>query len=402
MPIFNYQARTKKGNIQTGRVEASSSQSASEILQRNNLIVVALEPVSEAPIYARKIALFERVGKKDVVILSRQLATLVQAEVPLVTALRTVASQTQNNALKTILAAISADVDGGTSFSVAIGRHPKVFSAFYAHMVRAGEATGKLSTVLDYLAEHEERQYHIVSKIRGAMVYPIIVFVAFFVVALLMLVFVVPQLTTILESAGQTLPLLTRIIIGTSDFVSEFWYIVILGVVGLPIFFWRYIKTESGQRLWDIVQLRLPIIGGVYKKIYLFRFADSLSSLVQGGVPIAEALGITSDIVGNREYQKVIMDAQAHVRRGETIGAAFRLYPEIPPLVTQMITIGEQTGKLDSILKNVGAFYQKEVDTTLDNVTSLLEPVLLLFLGIGVGILVLGVLMPIYNLTSSV
>ena len=401
MPIFNYQARTRKGDIQTGRVEASSPQSARDILQRNKLIVVDLEPVSEAPVYARKIAFFDRVGKKDVVIVSRQLATLFQAEVPLVTALRTVASQTQNNALKTVLVAVSADVDGGTSFSEAIKRHPKVFSDFYSQMVRAGEATGKLSNVLEYLAEHEERQYHIVSKVRGAMVYPIIVLVAFFVVGILMLMFVVPQLTTVLEASGQTLPLLTRIIIGTSDFVRAFWYLVILGAVVLPISFFRYTKTDHGKRIWDIVQLRLPVIGGVYRKIYLFRFADSLSSLIQGGVPIAEALGITSDIVGNHEYQKIIIDAQSHVRRGETIGAAFRLYSEMPPLVTQMVTIGEQTGKLDSILKNVGAFYQKEVDTTLDNVTSLLEPILLLLLGLGVGILVLGVLMPIYNLTSA-
>ena len=401
MPIFNYQARTRKGNIQTGRVEASSKVAASDILQRNNLIVVALEPISEAPIYARKISFFERVKRKDIVILSRQLATLFHAEIPLVVALRTIAAQSSNGALRTVLAAVAADVDGGTSFSQALKHHPKVFSNFYVHMVRAGEATGKLSDILEYLAAHEERNYHIISKIRGAMVYPIVVLLSFVVVGMLMLLFVIPQLTMVLESAGQTLPLLTRIIIAVSDFVRNYWYIVIIGFIVSPIALWRYTKTKQGSRVWDVVQLRIPIIGGIFRKIYLFRFADSLSSLISGGIPIAEALSITADIVNNREFRAIIMDAQAHVRRGETIGAALRLYPEIPPLVTQMVTIGEQTGKLDSILENVGDFYQKEVDATLENITSLIEPILILLMGIGVGILVLGVLMPIYNLTGS-
>ena len=402
MPVFNYQARTRKGDIQTGRVEASSLQSASEILQRNNLIVVALEAISEAPIYARNLALFERVGRKDLVVFSRQLATLFRAEVPLVSSLRTIAAQTTNNALRSTLASIAADVDGGTSLSEALRRNPKVFSGFYVHMIHAGEATGKLSDILEYLANHEERQYHLVSKIRGAMIYPIVVIVAFVVVAILMLTFVVPQLTSIIAETGQELPLMTKIIVASSDFARNFWYIVILGAIGMPILTWRYLKTPQGHKIWDQVQLRLPILGPIFRNMYLFRFAESLSSLIKGGIPIAEALSISADIVRNSVFRTIILDAQAHVRRGELIGSTFKLYKEMPPLVTQMVSIGEQTGKLDAILGNVGSFYQKEVDTTLDNITSLLEPILILVLGVGVGVLVLGVLMPIYNLTNTV
>ena len=401
MAIFNYQARSKDGETQTGRVEAPNKKMATDILHRHNLIVVAIEEAKEVPIYARRIKFFERIKSKDIVIFSRQLTTLFEAEVPLVTALQTISRQTENMSFREKISEISADIEGGTSLSDALSRHPDIFSDFYVQMVRAGEVSGKIDEILNYLAEHIERQYEVASKVKGAMLYPVFVILSFFIALTVMMIFVIPQLTSILEQSGQDLPLLTDIIIGSSVFMRSYWYILLAVVVAGPIFFTRYIKTDAGKKFWDRAQLNLPIFGGILRKVYLFRFAESLATLVEGGIPITRALSISAEVTGNTVYKEIIKEAQREVQGGGTIAGALVVHGDIPPLVTQMISVGEQAGKLVGVLKNVARFYQKDVDNAVDNIASLIEPILIVVMGLGVGLLVVGVMMPIYNMAGA-
>ena len=401
MPVYNYQARTKEGDVQTGRVKAPTKKIASEILQRHGLIIVAIEESKEEPIYARRLKIFERIKNRDVVIFSRQLTTLFEAEVPLVAALQTLGGQTENRLLKEKIFEVSSDVEGGMALSGALARHPDVFSEFYVQMVKAGEASGKMDNVLSYLADHMEREYEVISRVRGAMIYPAFVVSGFIVAFSVLMIFVIPQLTGILEQSGQELPIFTRIIIGTSHFFRTSWYILILGFVGSAVFLRRYIKTENGKKVWDRVQLRLPIFGGVLQKMYLFRFTESLSTLIEGGIPITRALAISRDITGNTVYKEIINETLEDVRRGGTIGGALALHKEIPSLVTQMVVVGEQAGKLVEVLHSVASFYKTDVDNALDNITSLIEPILIVTMGLGVGILVAGVMLPIYNMVGA-
>jgi len=401
MAIFTYQARTKKGDIQTGRVEAQDKKIAAGILQRKGLIVVDIEESEDVPIYARRLAFFEKIKSKDVVILSRQLATLFDAEIPLITTLHTVAQQTDSILLREKMFEVSADVEGGASLSDAISKHSDIFSDFYVNMVRAGEASGKLSKVLSYLADHEEREYEVMAKVRGALIYPAFVVSGFIISAIVLMVFVIPKLTGILLEGGQELPIITNIIIKTSDFMRASWYILLFALVGGVMGFLKYIKTSTGKESWDRVQLKIPVFGEILKKVYLFRFAESLGTLLEGGLPVTRAIAISRDVTGNTVYKEILDDVQEAVRRGESIGSTLVLYKEMPPLVTQMVVVGEQAGKLVSVLHNIASFYQKEVDTATDNISSLIEPILILVMGIGVGLLVAGVLIPIYNMVGT-
>lgn len=401
MSIFTYQARTKKGDIETGRVEAGDKRAAEKILQKHDLIVIAIEEAKEVPVYARRLKFFERIKIRDTVIFSRQLTTLFEAEVPLVTALQTVGNQTENTSLREKIFEIASDVEGGSSLSESFGRHRDVFSNFYVSMVKAGETSGKLDEIFIYLANHIEKEYEVISKVRGALIYPAFVVTGFFIASAMLLIFVIPQLTSILEQSGQKLPLTTTLIIGASDFVSSFWWLLLIGIVGGGITFLRYIKTETGKKFWDHAQLKLPIFGRILVKVYLFRFAESLSTLIEGGLPITKAMEISSEVVGNTVYKNIFNDAQNSVRNGGSIGGTLALHKEVPPLVTQMVVVGEQAGKLVAVLKNVAHFYQREVDNATDNITSLIEPILITTMGIGVGILVAGVMLPIYNMVGT-
>jgi len=401
MAIYTYEARTKRGEVEGGRVEAADKRAAVETLQRQGLVVVAIEEKREVPIYARRIKFFERIKIKDIVIFSRQLTTLFEAEVPLVTSLQTVAKQTGNTLFREKIFEISSDIEGGSSLSDAFGRHKDVFSEFYVNMVKAGETSGKLDEILIYLGDHMEKEYAVISKVRGAMIYPAFVVAGFLIASSVLLIFVIPQLTGILLQSGKELPTITNIIVVTSDFLRAFWPFLLLGIVGGIIGFVRYIKTETGKKIWDRVQLKLPIFGPILTRVYLFRFAESLSTLIEGGLPITRALEISRDVVGNTVYKAVLDEARDSVRRGGTIGATLALYNEVPSLVTQMVVVGEQAGKLVAVLRNVARFYQREVDNATDNITSLIEPILITTMGIGVGLLVAGVMIPIYNLVGS-
>ena len=400
--LFSYQARTPEGAARTGTVEAPSLDGAIQSLQRQNLIVVSLnEAAPKRKWYEQNFSIFQRVKQRDIMLLSRQLSTLFEAKVPVVQTFRTLIGESEGGPIRKHLAEVLDDIQGGMSMSQAMSKHPKVFSAFYINMVRSGEESGKLDEIFIFLADYLERNYVLITKTRNALIYPAFILMAFIGVLILMLTLVIPKLTAIIKEAGQELPIYTRVIVGVSDFLINYGILLILfGAVGL-VFLVRYIKTPAGRRAWSRTQIRIPVVGTLFQKLFLARIGDNLETLLSGGIPIVRALQITSDVVGNEVYKGIMLEAIEGVRGGSTISDAFARHPEIPTLLTQMIRVGEETGKLDQILKTISRFYAREVDSLVDNLVSLIEPILILILGLGIGLIVASVLVPIYNLTSA-
>ena len=398
---YNYQARTTKGEIQSGIVEASSREAAISLLRKYGLYVTILEEVAAPPLYAKKIKIFERVSRSDIVLFSRQLSIMFKSKVPLVEALGVLSAQTQNPELKEKILELSEDVEGGTSFSGALSRHPQIFSSFYIAMVKAGEVSGTLSESLEYLAEHLEREYHLTAKMRGALMYPsLIIFVVFLVLAL-MIFFVIPHLSEVLIGTDQELPTVTKIVIGLAAFLRNWGWVIVLGIVALILAGFRYYRTKKGKKFFDRIFLKLPIIGPFLKMLYITRFAENLSTLISGGLPIASALQTVGEIVGNTRYKEVIFDARDKVRKGEPISSVLARAPEVfPPVFIQMTLVGEKTGTLDSTLMNIVNFYKKEIDRTIDNLLSILEPALIVILGVVVAGLMLAILVPLYQMIA--
>lgn len=402
MPFFQYLARTKDGETQSGRVEAMDENAAIQILQRNGLVVTEVKSVEEESVATKEITIFERVTKKELAVFSRQLSTLFKASVPLTVSLHTLANQTENPKLQRTLLDVAASVDGGTPFSGALEEYEDVFSSFFVQMVKAGEESGNLDEVLNYLAEHQDREYYIESKVRGAMIYPAFIMGVLLIVGVLVLAFIVPKLTSFLVASGtENLPILTRVIIFSSDAVRTKWHLILIGIVGIGAGAWQFLRTAAGKELWGKVQLKLPVFGPLFQKIYLFRFAESFSMLIKGGVPINKALLITANVISSSTYRAIVLDAQEKVSHGDSIASALEGHPEISGMVTQMIAVGEKTGQLDTILQDVAGFYEDEVKNVVDNLVSLIEPILIVVMGLGVGLLVAGVLLPIYQSIST-
>lgn len=403
MATFKYQAKTREGEERDGNVDAPSMEAAIEILQKNNLIIISIDPLSITGgiLPQGRLRLFDRVKQKDVVLLSRQLSTLFEAKVPVMQALKTLVNESANLPLKEAMASILDEVNAGSSLSAAMSKQPHVFSSFYISMVRSGEESGKLQEVFTYLADYLERSYALSSKAKNALIYPAFVFTSFIGVVVVMLVIVIPKLTAIFTETGQAIPFYTRIVINSSYFLRSYGWLVALLLIGGAVFLWRFRRTSRGRAVLDELQLRTPILGELYRKIYLTRFTDNLGTLIIAGLPILRALQITSEIVGNRVYENAIVKAANSVRAGNTIANAFESSRYIPPLVTQMIHIGEEAGRLDSILRNIAKFYQRDVDSMLENIVALIEPALIIFLGIAIGGLVASILVPLYNLSSA-
>ena len=398
---FNYQARSKKGEVQTGTVEASSREAALILLQKHNLFVTILERADTRPFYAKKIKLFERVSKKDVVNFSRQLALMFKSKIPLVQALQSIAEQTKNPGLRERILTISQEVEAGTRFSQALSSHKKLFSTFYVSMVKSGEASGTLSESLTYLADHLEREYHLQSKIQGAMIYPILILVVVIGVIMMMMYFVIPSMTKVLTETGQELPMITKIVIAASNLFKTWGWVVLLIIIAMAVGFTRYIKTSNGKRIKDKVLLRTPVIGSFLSMIYLSRFAENLSTLIAGGLPISQALEITGEVVGSNVYQEIIFEIKDEVGKGERISKIMAKHPDrFPPLLTQMVAVGEKTGTLDQSLMNVVDFYQKEVERAIGTLLSIMEPVMVIFLGGIVAGLMGAILLPMYKMTG--
>ncbi len=404
---FRYKARTGEGEGTEGVIDAASLDLAVSSLQRRNFLVISIEPIEGAGGGERvgKIAewlgIFESIPMEDIVILTRQLSTLFEARVPVVESLKIIIGETENRKLRRHVSGLLDDIQGGMPMSGAMARHPEVFSRFYVAMIKSGEESGKLEDIFKFLADYLERSYELSRKARNALIYPAFVLSTFIIVMAMMLVFVVPNLANILLESGQAIPIYTRIIIGFSEFLRSFGIILVLLLAVLAVLLARYAKTENGRLYFSRLAISMPIIGGLYKKIYLSRISDNLHTLLSGGITVVRALEITSEVVGNEVYRKILLDSMDSVKSGSMISESLAKYADIPPLLSQMIRIGEETGKLDYILKSVAGFYRRDVDNFIDNLVSLIEPILIVALGLGVGVLVAAVLVPIYNISTT-
>jgi type IV pilus assembly protein PilC len=402
MALFDYSAINDEGVEESGAVEAEDPNIGISTLKDRGLSVISITERRSTKGFSLELSFLNRVKTKDLVIFSRQLSVMVSATLPVVQALRILTKQIDNTRLKIVISEIADFVDGGASLSEAFGKYPDIFSNFYISMVKSGEASGKLDEVLNYLADQQEKDYDLMSKTRGAMIYPAFILCGLFGVGVVMMVFVLPKLTEILQESETELPITTRMLIGTSDAMSTYWWIFALGAIFIIGGFIRYRKTETGKRQTDYLLLKLPIFGPlIFQKIYLVRFTRSLSTLITGGVSITEALEITSQVVGNEVYKKVISDTVLEVKDGNSIATVFLTSPVVPHMLAQMLSVGERTGRIDAVLVKLSDFYSREVDNAVANLVTLIEPLILMLMGVAVGIMVAAILLPMYNLAST-
>ncbi|MFH0906643.1 MAG: type II secretion system F family protein [bacterium] len=398
---FDYFVRNKKGEVQTGKIEAPNKLSALKTLQERDLIIIKLESSEKKAFFSKSIKIFNRVKRKDIFVFFRQLAILVESDVPLVRSLNALGKQFENVNFKEIIFELANDIDGGMSFSQAMFKHPKIFSSFSVNLIKSGELGGRLQESLIYLADYLEKEYYLISKVRGAMIYPAFILFVFVVIGVVVLVMVIPSLTSVFAESGQELPLPTKIVIGASNIVIKAGWLVLLVLIGLVVFVWKYKKTEKGKHIWDTAIIKIPVFGKILQKTYLTQLADNLSALVKGGVSIIESLNISGEVIGNVVFRDIIFKARDEVKSGKNISDVFSEHKEITPLFCQMIKTGEQTGRLDIILEKLSVFYNKEVDNIVGNITQLIEPILLVSLGLAVAVLVFAVYLPIYSISGG-
>ena len=401
--LFEYKAKNLRGETVEGTIESINQNAALEALASQKMIIISLLESGSVPIWRRplRIAFLERARPKDMVFLSRQLSVMVSAGLPLVKALEVLARQTSQPYLKRVVNSITEDVRGGTRFSSALAKYSNIFDDFYINMVRAGETSGKLDEVLSYLADEQEKNYDLMSKIKGAMIYPAFVIVAVIGVMVLMMVFVIPQLTGILTESGVSLPLPTRILIKTSEIFKNYLLLVILGVFVIGFGLRFFLKSKSGREFWDRLLLKIPVFGKLFQKLYLVRFTRSLSTLIVGGIPLTSGLKIVSGVVNNAVYRDLILNAIIDVEEGRSVSSAFLDSPHVPKMLPHLMAIGEETGRIDEILNKIADFYAREVENILAKLVTLLEPLIIIFLGVVVGGMVASIILPMYNLASA-
>lgn len=398
---FRYEALTEKGEKRDGMIEAVNRDLAVTGLQRRGLIVTSIKTEKESRKWFQ-VTLFESIPMKEVVILSRQMSTLFEAQVSALKAFSLLADNTQNKLLAEKLHQIVTDLQAGSSIASALAKHPDVFSDFYVNMVKAGEESGKLVQVFSYMADYLDRQYALTSKTKHALVYPAFVIGVFIAVMVLMFTIVVPKLSIIIQESGQDVPFYTKIVMGISSFLVNYGiFLLILFVIGVAYLI-RLSRTKHGKEMIDDIRLSLPVVGNLYQKLYLARIADNMDTMLSAGIPIIRAIEITANVVGNKRYQALMLKAMEDVKAGKALSAALAPHPEIPKIMTQIVLVGEETGSMGSILKMLAKFYNREVDEAVDTLVGLIEPFMIISLGVGVGILLVSILVPIYNIAGGI
>jgi len=399
--LFKYKVVDEKGVNKEGSIDAPSKDVAISGLQRRGLIVLSIKEEGEQKSLL-SFHFFNKISMKDVVILSRQISTLFEAQVSALKAFSMLASNSENKLLQIKLNQITDDLQSGISISGALAKHDDVFSDFYVNMVRAGEESGKLSQIFSYLADYLDRQYSLTSKTRNALIYPAFVIVTFFVVMGLMFVVVIPKLSAIIADSGTSIPFYTKIIIALSDFFVHYGFIFVIFLVLGGLWSWRVSSTERGQMYLDRMKLSIPVVGNLYKKLYLSRISDNMDTMLSSGIPIVRAIDITSTVVGSQVYKTILKEVADGVKSGLSFSNSLQKHEEIPGILVQMVRVGEETGSIGNILKTLALFYKREVDDAVDTLVGLIEPVMIVVLGFGVGVLLTSVLVPIYNIAGSI
>lgn len=402
MPFFKYQIINKEYDKEVGQIEAIDETRVAELLSERAIQIISIsKTVSYAQLENSFYAMFLRVKARDLVLFFRQFAVLISASINLSESLKILSDQTENRLFKKVIGNISKEVDSGDRLSDAMAKHQEIFSEFHMSVIRSGESSGKLDESLGYLADEEERNYEIMKKVRGAMTYPILVIGAMIIVGVLMMLFVIPKLIAVFNEVGGELPLMTRLLIWVSNLFVNYWWLLLALAVGFVFVLRFYLKLPFGKRQFDYLVLRAPIAGDLIRKLSIVRFARSLSTLLVGGVNISNSLKIAKGIVGNTLFKDLINQTIIEVEKGNSISSVFMNSAAVPVMVPRMIVVGEKTGKLDFILTKIAEFYSKELENKLDNLMILLEPLIMIFMGVAVGIMAAAIILPMYNLTTQ-
>ncbi len=401
--LFKYKAINQQGAETEGSIDAINIDIAISSLQRRGFVITTIKPADQvAGVLGQDIPFFQRVKNKDVVILSRQMATLFTAQVSALRIFKLLAAEAENKALRVKLFEISEDIQGGSTISAALAKHPKVFSTFYVNMVKAGEESGKLDETFQFLADYLDRNYEVTSKVKNALIYPAFVVFTFIAVMSLMLTVVIPKISSIIEGSGQQIPIYTKIVISISKLMVDFGPFILVGVAIGGFLLYQYSQTDAGKAAFARTRIDVPYIGDLYRKLYLSRISDNLNTMLASGIPMIKALELTANVVDNRIYEDIMRETLESVKSGSALSDAIAKYPEIPGILVQMIRVGEETGELGNILKTLSRFYQREVMNAVDTLVDLIEPVMIVLLGLGVGFLLASVLIPIYNISSGI
>jgi type IV pilus assembly protein PilC len=400
---FSYQARSKEGKIERGTIEASSYEAAAALLQKYNIFVISLKEVKTA-FPSLGAGIFRRKASgRDLAIFSRQLAVMIDSRVPVVQSLLSLAAQTTKADFREKITRISELVEEGNNLSEAFSSFPDVFDTFYISLIKSGEASGKISESLYYISNHLERNYDISAKVKGALIYPALVLMVLAVVIIVVMVVVIPKLTIVLQDVGGEIPLMTRMLIGFYNFMIYYGWIMLIAFAGLVAFLVYYLRTGEGGKVYDKTILKIPFLREFLEKVFLVRFAQNLSTLITAGIPITRALKITKSTIGNFVFRNIVAETEEEVSSGEKISSVLVRYPElIPSFVIQMIKVGEETGKLDKTLMEIVNFYQKDIERAIDAFMTLIEPILIIVLGIVVAFLAISVISPMYTTLSSI
>lgn len=402
MPTFIYRAVDTRGKIIKGKVDSLNQQQAYQMLKEQGIGVINIKPLTQS-VFTREIAFLEPKVKSDnFVVFCRQFATLIQAGIGVADALHVLVQQTEDKTLKKALQQVYNDVRSGTQLSIAFQKLPKIFSTLFINMVRAGEASGNLDEVLEKLASFIEKEHNTSSKIKSALVYPVTVLIIAFFATFILMWKVVPQFVNTFVNMGIELPFTTRMVMGISDFVAEYWYIVLMLPILLFILFQMWGRTTRGRYMIDYAKLKTPVMGKLLQKSAMARFSRTFSSLFAAGVPILQILDIVAKVVDNRVLVNSLEKAKENVRRGQSLATHLKANWAFPPMVTHMISIGEQTGALDSVLIKIADFYEEDVEQMSDRLKSLLEPFMILILTVIVGVIVLAILQPSFSIYGNI
>jgi type IV pilus assembly protein PilC len=401
MQTFTYSAhKSESGENIKAEVQAENEREAAKLLMSQGLFPISIELKDGNGLF-EKAGIGNRVGAKDRVIFTRQLSTLINAGLPLTQSLRTVSDQITNKSLHEIVIGVVSSVESGTSLSQSFAKYPNVFSGIYVSLVAAGEASGSLDKALERIASQQEKDAAILSKIRGALIYPVIVLGVIIAVLVFMITTVLPQVASLYSGLHQQLPIVTRILMVISTVITHYWILVILALGGLALAFKSYIKTSTGRSLLDSFKLNMPVFGKIFRKVYMARFSRTLGTMLESGIPMLEALGIVKDAIANVHVEAIIEKSMSGVKGGKALSSTLENHPEFMKLVPQMIKIGEQSGAIDSMLDRVATYFENEVDEEVRNISATIEPLLMVVLGVVVGGVIAAILLPVYSLVGS-
>jgi len=397
MAKFLYKAKNTSGDIVSGSVIADNDMQAESILLKNSLILVDLEPEK---VEGFMLSFLNKFTIHDKLMFARQLSTMVAAGISLPKAMGIIAVQTSNERAKSIYYKIISDLESGLTFSTALAKHPNVFDPVIIAVIRSGEQTGNLDKVLDQLAKQFERDNSLVTKIRNALLYPAVILVAMIAIGVTMMVYIVPKFKEIFTSSGVQLPLATKMLIGFSDSMIGYWYVYLIFVIGLYIGLRAFTISDYGEYFFDTMKLRLPVINRISEGVYITRLAQTLSMMSRSGVPILESIKLVATTINNRVYQDGLQYAAGQVERGLPLSVPLAKNSNFPILLSQMVAVGEQTGHLEGIMEKLGQYYEEETNEKIKGMASLIEPVLMILIGIAVAFIVISVITPIYKIAQ--